>query len=257
MPARCTAVALYGPISILMIHYFEQLTSSNDEAALPHYREGDVIWAERQSAGRGQRGHLWQSAEGLNLTFSALLEPTFLPATEQFSLLQVVALAMVDALAEFDIEAKIKWTNDIYVGDKKIVGILMEHKLQGASLSRTIAGIGINVNQTEFDPALPNPTSMRLIAGKVFDREEVLGCITDKLIRRYDMLRRGDHTTLHTDYHLKLYRLGEKHTYALPDGSRFEGTITGVERQGALKISTPQGDEHKFLFKEVEFVLKN
>lgn len=249
-------MALYGAISILMIHYFEQLTSSNDEAALPHYREGDVIWAERQSAGRGQRGHLWQSAEGLNLTFSALLEPTFLPATEQFSLLQVVALAMVDALSEYDIEAKIKWTNDIYVGDKKIVGILMEHKLQGAFLARTIAGIGINVNQTEFDPDLPNPTSMRLIAGREFDRKEVLERIALHLKNRYEMLRRGEIEQLHLDYHQRLYRLGEKHTYALPDGSRFEGTITGVERQGALKISTPQGDEHKFLFKEVEFVLK-
>lgn len=250
-------MALYGTIPILMIHYFEQLSSSNDEATLPHYREGDIIWAETQSAGRGQRGHSWQSAKGQNLTFSALLEPTFLPATEQFSLLQVVALAMVDALAEFDIEAKIKWTNDIYVGERKLVGILMEHKLQGAFLSRTIAGIGINVNQTEFDPALPNPTSMRLITDKAFNREEVLKCIKDKLMRRYDMLRKGDYATLHADYHRRLYRMGEKHTYALPDGSRFEGIITGVERYGALKISTPQGDEHKFLFKEVEFVLKN
>ena len=96
-----------------MIHYFEQLTSSNDEATLPHYREGDIIWAERQTAGRGQRGHTWQSNEGENLTFTALLEPTFLPPSEQFSLLQVVALAMADMLSEYDIEAKIKWTNDI------------------------------------------------------------------------------------------------------------------------------------------------
>ena len=149
-----------------MIHYFEQLTSSNDEATLPHYREGDIIWAERQTAGRGQRGHTWQSNEGENLTFTALLEPTFLPPSEQFSLLQVVALAMADMLSEYGIEAKIKWTNDIYVGNKKLVGILMEHKLHGSQIGRTIAGIGININQTEFDPSLPNPTSMRLITDK-------------------------------------------------------------------------------------------
>ena len=257
MPARRTAVALHGSIPILMIHYFEQLSSSNDEATLPHYHEGDIIWAEHQSAGRGQRGHSWQSEQGQNLTFSALLEPTFLPATEQFSLLQVVALAMVDALAEFDIEAKIKWTNDIYVGDKKLVGILMEHKLHGTHISRTIAGIGINVNQIEFDPTLPNPTSMRLLTGRSFQREQVLERITQKLGIRYEMLRQGNYATLHADYHRSLYRLGEKHTYALPNGSRFEGKIMGVERQGALKILTSQGKEHKFLFKEVEFVLKN
>ena len=240
-----------------MIHYFEQLTSSNDEATLPHYREGDIIWAERQTAGRGQRGHSWQSNEGENLTFTALLEPTFLPPSEQFSLLQVVALAMVDMLSEYGIEAKIKWTNDIYVGDRKLVGILMEHKLQGAAIGRTIAGIGLNVNQKEFDPELPNPTSMRLIAGREFDRKEVLERIALHLKNRYEMLRRGEIKQLHLDYHQRLYRLGEEHTYALPDGTRFRGVIEGVEPQGALKITTPQGEAYKFLFKEVEFVLKN
>ena len=240
-----------------MIHYFEQLTSSNDEATLPHYREGDIIWAERQSAGRGQRGHTWQSNEGENLTFTALLEPTFLPPSEQFSLLQVVALAMADMLSEYGIEAKIKWTNDIYVGDRKLVGILMEHKLQGAVIRRTIAGIGLNVNQTEFDHELPNPTSMRLIAGREFDRKEVLERIALHLKNRYEMLRRGEIKQLHLDYHQRLYRLGEEHTYALPDGTRFRGVIEGVEPQGALKITTPQGEAYKFLFKEVEFVLKN
>ena len=222
-----------------MIHYFEQLTSSNDEATLPHYREGDIIWAERQTAGRGQRGHTWQSNEGENLTFTALLEPTFLPPSEQFSLLQVVALAMADMLSEYGIEAKIKWTNDIYVGDSKLVGILMEHKLQGAVIGRTIAGIGLNVNQTEFD------------------RKEVLERIVLHLKNRYEMLRRGEIKQLHLDYHQRLYRLGEEHTYALPDGTRFRGVIEGVEPQGALKITTPQGEAYKFLFKEVEFVLKN
>ena len=240
-----------------MIHYFEQLTSSNDEATLPHYREGDIIWAERQTAGRGQRGHTWQSNEGENLTFTALLEPTFLPPSEQFSLLQVVALAMADMLSEYGIEAKIKWTNDIYVGDSKLVGILMEHKLQGIVIGRTIAGIGLNVNQTEFDPELPNPTSMRLIAGREFDRKEVLERIALHLKNRYEMLRRGEIKQLHLDYHQRLYRLGEEHTYALPDGTRFRGVIEGVESQGALKITTPQGEAYKFLFKEVEFVLKN
>ena len=164
---------------------------------------------------------------------------------------------MADMLSEHGIEAKIKWTNDIYVGDSKLVGILMEHKLQGAVIGRTIAGIGLNVNQTEFDPELPNPTSMRLIAGREFDRKEVLERIAHHLKSRYEMLRRGEIKQLHLDYHQRLYRLGEEHTYALPDGTRFRGVIEGVEPQGALKITTPQGEAYKFLFKEVEFVLKN
>jgi BirA family biotin operon repressor/biotin-[acetyl-CoA-carboxylase] ligase len=164
---------------------------------------------------------------------------------------------MADMLSEYGLEAKIKWTNDIYVGDRKLVGMLMEHKLQGAVIGRTIAGIGLNVNQTEFDPELPNPTSIRLIAGREFDRKEVLERIAHHLKNRYEMLRRGEIKQLHLDYHQRLYRLGEEHTYALPDGTRFRGVIEGVEPQGALKITTPQGEAYKFLFKEVEFVLKN
>ena len=257
MFARRTPVAIYSTISILMIHYIKQLTSSNDEAALPHYHEGDIIWAEQQTAGRGQRGHTWLSGEGLNLTFSAVLEPTFLPAQEQFSLLQVVALALVDALKEYNIEARIKWTNDIYVDDKKLVGILMEHKLQGSQIGRTIAGIGININQTEFCSSLPNPTSIRLVTGNQYDRKQVLRSIAKHLMHRYQMLKQGEQATLHADYLGKLYKLGEEQTFALPDGTRFQGTIIGVEPQGALKIADTEGPEHKFLFKEVEFVLKN
>lgn len=257
MFARRTFVAIYGTISILMIHYFEQLTSSNDEAALPSYHEGDIIWAERQTAGRGQRGHTWLSGEGMNLTFSAVLEPTFLHPTEQFSLLQVVALALIDTLKEYDIEARIKWTNDIYVGDRKLVGILMEHKLQGSQIGRTIMGIGININQTEFDPTLPNPTSMQLLTGKLYDREEILHRIVHNLMLRYTSLQRGEQAALHSDYLDNLYLLGRESYFALPDGSHFQGTITGVEPQGALKIKDKEGVEHKFLFKEVEFVLKN
>ena len=157
-----------------MIHRIEETTSTNDDARDAKYRHGDIVWAERQTAGRGQRGHKWSSAEGLNLTFSLVLEPRFLPAGEQFLLNEAVALALTDTFAQFGIAARIKWTNDIYAGDKKLVGILIEHSYSGQTLARTIVGIGINVNQTEFDPALPNPVSMAMVAGRTFDRGEVL-----------------------------------------------------------------------------------
>lgn len=240
-----------------MIYRFQELSSTNDQATQPSYHEGDVIWAELQSAGRGQRGHSWESEEGKNLTFSVLLEPTFLAPQDQFMLLRVIALSMVDTLLRFGIEARIKWTNDIYVGDKKIVGILMEHKLQGSELSRAIAGIGINVNQREFSPKLPNPTSMALLKSKEFDREQVLQVFLESLMTRYDMLRHNQPERLIADYNSLLYRLNEWHTYALPDGELFEGRILGVEQQGALRIERKDGSVCQFLFKEVEFVLNN
>lgn len=153
-----------------MIYRLASTTSTNDEARDIRYRHGDVVWAERQTAGRGQRGHAWHSPEGENLTFSIVLEPCFLPVGEQFMLSEAISLALVDTFADYGIDTRIKWTNDIYAGDRKIVGMLIENNCSGPLLVRSIAGIGINVNQTVFDPALPNPVSMAQLA----DRKSVV-----------------------------------------------------------------------------------
>lgn len=240
-----------------MIYRFDTLGSTNDEARNPLYREGDVVIAERQTAGRGQRGHTWESAEGQNITFSLILEPTFLPVNEQFLLSEVLALALVDTLVEYGIEAKIKWTNDIYVGDKKIVGMLIENSLDGGCLARTIAGIGLNINQTEFDPLLPNPTSMALLAGRKFDREEVLNRLMDNIFSLYEALRRGQKEMLQDRYRSTMYCLDERYTYALADGTIFEGVIRGVRPSGELMIEhASDGALHEYLFKQVEFIIK-
>ena len=208
-----------------MIYRFDILPSTNDEATATQYVEGDIILAQRQTAGRGQRGHTWESALGENLTFSLLLEPQFLPPSEQFLISECVALGVCDALLHYGIEAQIKWTNDIYIGDRKLAGILIEHKLQGSALARTVAGIGLNVNQKAFSDDLPNPISMAQATGREFDREEVLQTVATSLMARYEQLRDGCAVELQADYHQRLYRLGQEHCYALPDGSRFRGII--------------------------------
>ena len=238
-----------------MIYRFEELTSSNDEAAEARYREGDTVWVERQTAGRGQRGHRWESAEGENLTFSTVFEPTFLAPERQFLLSEAAALGLCDTLARHGIEARIKWTNDIYVGDRKITGMLIENKLQGGGIVRSVAGIGLNVNQTVFDPALPNPVSMAAATGRRFDRRKVLDELLADLTARYAMLRDGGAETLQRDYRRLLYRRDEEHWYALPDGSRFRGTIRGAEPSGALIVESADGATRSYLFKEIEFVL--
>ena len=240
-----------------MIYRFDILSSTNDEACGLHYKQGDIIVAESQTAGRGQRGHTWESGKGKNLTLSAVLEPTFLPPTEQFLLSEVIALAVADTLASYSIKTKIKWTNDIYVGDKKIAGILIEHKLQGNAIGRTIAGIGLNINQTQFSADLPNPTSMATEQGIEFDRDEVLERLQKCIMRRYGQLQNGERATLQSDYHTMLYRLDEGHRYALANGDTFIGTIRGVEPTGALKVEDENGKIGCYLFKEIEFLLKS
>ena len=238
-----------------MIYRFPILPSTNDEAVKPCYGEGDIIVAERQTAGRGQRGHRWESAEQQNLTFTLVLEPTFLEPARQFLLSEAVALGVRDMLSEYGITARIKWTNDIYVGDRKIAGILIEHKLQGAAIARTIAGIGLNVNQMAFSADLPNPISMRQVRHFEFDREEVLACLGSHLMARYEQLRGGDVESLQEDYHENLFRLGALNWFALPDGRRFRGTIRGVEPSGALCVEDEKRVERSYLFKEIEFLL--
>ncbi len=238
-----------------MIHHIAETTSTNDDAREPRYRHGEIIWAEYQTAGRGQRGHIWSSTEGLNLTFSLVLEPLFLPVGEQFLLSEVVALALIDTFARWEIATRIKWTNDIYAGDKKLVGILIEHGHIGRTLSRTVVGIGINVNQTEFDPTLPNPISMATIAGHAFDRREVLKQFQTCCMRRYAQLESGDKQGIQDDYRAQMYRLGEQHPYRLPDGTPLLATIEGVEPTGELQLRHADGTRKNYLFREVEFVI--
>lgn len=238
-----------------MIYHFPITASTNDDARDEKYHEGDVVWADFQTAGRGQRGHEWHSRKGENLTFSVVLEPTFVPIAEQFSVSEVVALSLVDMLAEYGIEARIKWTNDIYVGDRKLVGILIEHSLSSTTLRRTIVGIGINVNQTEFDPSIPNPVSMAQLLDKELDADEVLKCFLTHLQRNYEVLRNGGNVELHERYNALLYRKNEYHTYALPSGEKFRAKIVGTAPNGALRLEDEQGKTKDYLFKEVEFVI--
>lgn len=244
-----------------MVYHCPITTSTNDDARDEKYCEGDVVWADFQTAGRGQRGHEWHSRKGENLTFSVVLEPTFVPIAEQFAVSEVVALSLVDMLAEYGIEARIKWTNDIYVGDRKLVGILIEHSLATSTLRRTIVGIGINVNQTEFDASLPNPVSMAQLLDGELNVEDVLQRFLAHLQRNYEALREMQNAkckmqnVLHERYNALLYRLNEYRTYALPSGERFEAKILGTASNGALRLEGKQGKIKDYLFKEVEFVI--
>lgn len=171
------------------IERLEEVGSTNDEAR--GGAEGLVIVARRQTRGRGQGDHTWSSEEGMNLTFSVVFEPRFIDAADAFRVSQMVALAIGDALREYGIEARLKWPNDVYVGGLKIAGILIENDVRGSVLARTVAGIGLNVNQTEFPADLPNPVSMRALTEREYSLDEVLEAVLAKLGERYEALRGG------------------------------------------------------------------
>ena len=109
--------------------------------------EGSVVVADFQTAGRGQIGNTWESEAGKNLMFSLVLYPTCIPANRQFLISQIAALSVKEALDLYADHITVKWPNDIYWKDKKICGMLIENDVSGHHIRRSIAGLGININQ--------------------------------------------------------------------------------------------------------------
>lgn len=146
------------------IIWLDSIDSTNEEAKR-HISDIDnlsVLSAYEQTDGRGQRGNTWTSTPGENLMFSIVLKNPKVSARDQFVINEITSLSIVDFLSQHRISARIKWPNDIYVGSKKICGILIENSLRGSGISSSILGIGLNINQRNFDVNLPNPTSMVL-----------------------------------------------------------------------------------------------
>ncbi len=215
--------------------------------------EGTAILAHNQSAGRGQMGNVWQSAPGKNLTISFILYPDFLAADKQFYLNMAVSLAVKECCESYlSEEVEIKWPNDIYYGDKKVAGILIENTITGSSLSSSVIGIGLNVNQTEFDAALANPTSLKTESGKELDIKQIFGRLSVYLEKYYLQLRQLHFNFLDRAYTEALYRYQQTHEFR-KGAQVFKGEINGVSKDGKLIIHSG-GKEQRYGFKEIEFI---
>ena len=237
------------------ITHLEETGSTNDAIRECSPEHGEVVTAEVQRSGRGQKGNGWESERGRNLLFSIYLTPHFLPCQEQFHLSQAVALALTETLEKYGIAARIKWPNDIYAGDRKIAGILIENSVgMNGTLLDSVIGIGLNVNQTTFVSDAPNPTSMKRETGRDFDREAVLAAFLYVFGQRYAALESGDRETVAADYAAKLYRSGERHLYRDAEGV-FRGRIVRVEPDGELLVERENGEIRGYLFKQIEFVI--
>lgn len=214
-----------------------------------------LVYCVSQTAGRGQRGNSWESEPGKNITASILFHPQDFPASKQFLILEAVALAIVDFLRSKGVEAKVKWPNDIYVGDKKICGTLVEHVVSGKNITRTIAGFGINMNQEKFISKAPNPVSLCMLTGKQYDIDqsiqELAGFITDYL----SQLNNRD--KLHKGFTELLWRFDgcEYEFYDHKEKKSIRGKLNSVGTDGILSIITQNGENRDYAFKEIEFII--
>jgi BirA family transcriptional regulator, biotin operon repressor / biotin---[acetyl-CoA-carboxylase] ligase len=217
--------------------------------------EGTIVWTDFQTAGKGQTGNSWESDPNKNLLFSILFYPDFLEAAEQFILSQAISLAIVDTLKPLlkNKTVSIKWPNDIYVGNKKMVGILIENTIKGSSIDTCIAGIGINVNQEIFKSNTPNPVSLKQLTGETYPLDDLLKTLQNNLLTRYVELCNNNETITVLDYKENLFRKNGYYPYKSSD-SVFEAKIKSVLPSGHLVLEKKNGEILKFAFKEVQFL---
>ena len=216
-------------------------------------KHGLACFAKEQTKGKGQRGKSWLGRPGQNIAMSLVLQPSFLKTNQQFYLSMAIALACCDFFKCFAAEEiKIKWPNDLYWRDRKAGGILIENVLQGKEWKWAIVGIGININETEFDALLPNPVSLKQIKYSNYDVIALAKQLYDLVMKRFEKLNARHLAGLLKEYNQQLYKLNEA-VKLRKDNIVFETAIKEVSGNGQLK--TKDVIEREFNFGDVEWVL--
>lgn len=206
-----------------------------------------VVWADYQTAGKGQGTNRWESERDKNLLFSILYHPLHTQANRQFTISMAISLAIVDALEQQIGDVCIKWPNDIYWRNAKIGGILIENRLLGQTIKDSVIGVGLNVNQRQFKSDAPNPISLWQIHGHETDR----GALLDTILERFTYYNNKE---LRQQYVSKLYRRKGFHPYCDQDGT-FMAEFKDVEDDGHLILCREDGSLSRYAFKEVQFII--
>ena len=233
--------------------YIAHINSTNtrmrEMLARGEWPEGEsFLRAGYQTAGRGQTGNGWESEEGKNLLCSILL-----PNRNLYFLNIAVSVAILRTLSGYGLpvtEIAIKWPNDIYWRDKKLAGILLESAIMGSEVKYSIAGIGLNVNQTVFVSDAPNPVSMKQITGKEHDIDRLM---QDLLRAVKSVLNEPEHAVW-SAYKAQLFRREGYWPFEDQNG-RFEARIKDVSSIGEIILEDKGGIERTYYFKQVRYIL--
>lgn len=206
------------------------ITTCGNKVQKPGCREGSLVIADFQTAGKGQVGNSWESEAGKNLMFSILLYPDFLPANRQFLISQIASLSVKETLEKYTDSVTVKWPNDIYWKDRKICGMLIENDLSGQHLYCSVVGIGLNINQEIFRSDAPNPVSLTQITGKTYDREDVLVCFLRIFFNYYFLLLQEKEEEIRAAYMAALYHGDGYYFYIDENGSSKPVSIHRADR---------------------------
>jgi BirA family biotin operon repressor/biotin-[acetyl-CoA-carboxylase] ligase len=240
--------------------YFPEIPSTNsyamDVLSKTSPPEGTCIFADYQSAGRGQIGRYWHSEAGKNILISYIFYPEFLDLSHQFYLNIVSGLALLESVKPIYPEVTLKWPNDLYAGDRKLAGILVQNVLRGQHIRATVIGFGLNVNQLHFPNEIPNPVSLAQITGSFIDMQTFRRQLSKKLEQYYLALKTGGYHELKGLYESSLYRKNEEALFTDVNDVTFAGTITGVDEPGRLQIiHTNTGQLVSYNFREIRYII--
>ena len=228
-----------------------------------------LIYTTHQTAGRGQTGNSWESEPGKNLLLSYLLREPDVNISEQFLLNVTAAVAAHRTIAEWlSLEQRpmlsIKWPNDIYIGNRKIAGILVENSLSGAKIQHSIAGIGINVNQEQWVSGAPNPVSIKQLTGVKADIDSIVQRFKYKLetTLSWDPVQRRNYYRVHHFRRDGYWPFVEREvstepTMNAPVGTngQFMARIKQILPTGEIVLLDQQGEQHTYHFKQVRYVI--
>ncbi len=236
-------------------------TDSTNNYAKALIREGkaehwQVVRTAMQSAGRGQASNTWESEEEKNLLFSILFRPEHISPKEQFIISQAVSVSVAEYLRLHiqDANVRIKWPNDVYVGMKKIAGILIEHSIQDNHILFSVIGVGLNVNQTAFSKHIPNPISLHLLKQSPLDVDAEFDKLIRSIANALEQMSNNNGVALKTYYLQHLLFLNEEREYRVRD-EKIIGKIIGVNDFGLLQIQTKNRTILEFGFKEIAYIL--
>ncbi|MCY7420646.1 MAG: biotin--[acetyl-CoA-carboxylase] ligase [Chitinophagaceae bacterium] len=199
---------------------------------------GTAWFAHQQTSGKGQRGKAWLSNEKENIILSFAIDPSPLFIRDQFVISAITALACVDLFKRYNInDVKIKWPNDVFCGDRKAGGILIENVIQGQNWKFSIVGIGININQTNFATDIVNATSLAVLTGEQYDPVLLAQELCSIFEKRWSTIISGNFQDIMKEYHDNLYKLDEVVSFKY-ENAVFSATVLGVNFRGELRLDT-------------------
>jgi len=245
-----------APLGIRHLH-FDQIDSTNAEAKRQinsgTATDGMVITTDWQTNGVGQYDRPWSSERGQNIMMTLILKPNDLKAIDQFYLNMVVGVALQNIVAQYADTASIKWPNDIYIGDKKVAGILIQNYVQGAYIKSSIIGMGINVGQKKWPSDIPNPTSLEIATQQSLDRNVLLAEILEAISKEYKWLLNGS-KGIRDRYHMALYQRGGLMTFEI-EREEITATIKGIDEIGRLIIDQPEIGDRAYRHDQIRMII--